>query len=96
MSNLTYTVTRLSTEEQLLSSEDSKLVLSFDVNSSFDLESFKIELHIYSLDNRLLRSIEDFRDYGVNYQNLNDLNRVEIVNLNPIQDAINNLSLIHI
>ena len=90
MSNLTYTVTRLSTEERLLSSEDSKLVLSFDVNSSFDLESFKIELHIYSLDNRLLRSVEDFRDYGVNYQNLNDLNRVEIVNLNPIQDAINN------
>ena len=86
MAKIEYSVQRLDVDNLTLSSRDSELIESFKINSSFDLNSFKIELHIFSLDGRLLKSNSDFRGYGVEKQTPGTT-FVDTVKLNPAIDV---------
>ena len=88
MAKIEYSVQRLDVDNLTLSSRDSELIESFKINSSFDLNSFKIELHIFSLDSRLLKSNSDFRGYGVEKQTPGTT-FVDTVKLNPAIDVEN-------
>ena len=71
------------------STEDTQLISSFEVNSSFDTSRHVVELHLLSLSDEILFSEYDYRSYKQlgNAQSAGQVG-ASVLTIDPIQDSI--------
>ena len=69
------------------SDEDSNLIESFNINSTFDSQKNVAELHIYTSGNSLLRSISNYTNYKVQLNSGGSNEGSTSIYVDPAQDA---------
>ena len=86
-----YQISPLSYEFQNYQGKDTGLITSFDINS-FLTSSNYIEFHIYDLENNLVSSTLNFKDYQVFNDPTSPEQGISQITLNPADDVENKLS----
>lgn len=71
-----------------LSPEDSKLIDTFNLPSSFDLDQDKIELHFYTLADSLLKSDYQYKNFRVSVNSISNPKNLTELTIDPEKDAI--------
>ena len=80
-------VTKLSSNDQILTSEESSLVLSGEMNRSFNQTLDFVELHVYDNTNTLLKSVVPFDNYQVPNNGVTGVNnKTKQLELDPSSD----------
>ena len=69
------------------SDEDSNLIESFNINSTFDSQKNVAELHIYTSGNSLLRSISNYTNYKIQLNSGGSNEGSTSIYVDPAQDA---------
>jgi len=72
-----------------LNNTDLPLIESFEIDTDIEQGVDKVELHIFSLDNRLLYSDQNFTDYSVIKGGARKKENIEDITLDPQKDATN-------
>ena len=86
-----YKISPLSYEFQNYQGKDTSLITSFDINS-FLTSSNYIEFHIYDLENNLVSSTLNFKDYQVFNDPTSPEQGISQITLDPADDIENKLS----
>ena len=70
------------------SDQDSNLIESFNINSTFNSQKNVAELHIYTSGNSLLRSISNYTNYKIQLNSGGSNEGSTSIYVDPAQDAI--------
>lgn len=76
-------------DQLYLDTEDISLIQTFEVDTDIEQGKDKVELHIYSLENRLLFSDQNFSQYSVIRGGSKKDGKIDDITLDPQRDAIN-------